>query len=122
MSRDDDFDIRRKHLAELTEDELELRFWGLAEQLVAPVVTLARENTSPSIERSVLLRMGFSSLEARTIVEEAGNRSLLGHGAGHLVYRLSSEKGIALRAAGEALIRGEYWDEVMGMFIPGGIK
>ena len=37
----------------------------LTGQLVDPLLELAKENTSPAIERSVLLRMGFSSLEAK---------------------------------------------------------
>ena len=65
MERKDDFQERRKHLADLSETELEERFWKLAEELIDPVVELARKNTSPSIERSILLRMGFSSVEAK---------------------------------------------------------
>ena len=68
MPREDDFPVRRQHLAGLSDQELQERFWQLAQELVAPLVELARTHTSPSIERSVLLRMGFSSLEASAIV------------------------------------------------------
>ncbi|MCG4581139.1 D-ornithine 4,5-aminomutase subunit OraS, partial [Clostridium cochlearium] len=32
MKREDDFQTRRKHLADLTEEQLEERFWKLAEE------------------------------------------------------------------------------------------
>lgn len=116
MKRKDDFEIRRKHLANLTEEELEARFWELAEKIVDPLVELAYKQTSPSIERSVLLRMGFSSLEAKAIVEGAVDRGLLGKGAGHLVYRLAKEKGMEIREAGLKLTNGEMWEEVVAIF------
>ena len=46
----------------LTDEELEARFWELAQEVVDPLVELARTHTSPSIERSVLMRMGIDSL------------------------------------------------------------
>lgn len=116
MKREDDFQERRKHLANLTEEELEKRFWELAEKIVDPLVELAYKNTSPSIERSVLLRMGFSSLEAKAIVEGAVDRGLLGKGAGHLVYKLAREKNMDIREAGLKLANGEMWDEVLSLF------
>ena len=77
VERKDDFQERRKHLANLTEAELEQRFWKLAEEVVDPLVDLAYKNTSPSIERSVLLRMGFSSIEAKPIVNGADRKSVM---------------------------------------------
>ena len=67
MKREDDFEKRREHLKNLTDEQLYERFWSLTEQIVKPMVDLAYKHTSPSIERSVLLRMGFSSLEAEAI-------------------------------------------------------
>lgn len=116
MKRSDDFHERRKHLANLTDEELEQRFWELAEKIVEPLIDLAYKNTSPSIERSVLLRMGFSSIEAKAIVEGAIDRGLLGKGAGHLVYRLAKEKNMDIREAGLKLAKGEMWDEVVAIF------
>ncbi|EOD01386.1 ornithine aminomutase subunit alpha [Caldisalinibacter kiritimatiensis] len=116
MKRADDFEKRRQHLANLSEEELEQKFWELAEKIVDPLAELAYKHTSPSIERSVLLRMGFSSLEAKAIVEGAIDRGLLGKGAGHLVYRLAKEKNMAIREAGLKLADGEMWDEVLRMF------
>lgn len=116
MKREDDFQERRKHLANLTEEELEERFWQLANEIVDPLVELAYKNTSPSIERSVLLRMGFSSMEAKAIVNGALDRGLLGKGAGHLVYRLAKEKDMEIREAGLKLVEGEMWDDVMEIF------
>ncbi len=67
MKRTDNFEERRGHLKNLTDDELKGRFWELAEEIVEPLVDLAKKNTTPSIERSVLLRMGFSSIEAKAL-------------------------------------------------------
>ena len=64
--RGDDFEVRRKALAGLSDEELHRRFWELVDRLVAPLVEEARAHTTPAIERSVLLRMGFSSIEAKT--------------------------------------------------------
>lgn len=116
MRREDDFSVRRKHLASLTEEQLEQRFWELAEKIVDPLVELAEKNTSPSIERSVLLRMGFSSLEAGAIVDGAIDRGLIGKGAGHIVYRLAKEKNMGIRETGLKLVDGELWDDVMVIF------
>lgn len=116
MKRADDFQTRRAHLAELSEAQLEQRFWELAEQIVHPLLELGKKNTTPSIERSVLLRMGFSSLEAKSIVDKTMDRGLMGKGAGHIVYRIAKEKNISVRDAGVALSEGKYWDEVVTIF------
>ncbi len=119
MKRKDDFETRRQHLKDLSEEQLEARFWELAEKIVDPLVELAYKQTSPSIERSVLLRMGFSSLEATAIVDGAIDRGLLGKGAGHLVYRLSKDYDLSIREAGLKLAEGQMWDEVMKSFTGG---
>ena len=112
----DDFSERRVHLANLSDEELKQRFWDLASQIVDPMLELGRKNTSPSIERSVLLRMGFSSIEAKEIVNKVIDRGLMGKGAGHVVYKLSKEKDMSIREAGLALANGEYLDEINTLF------
>lgn len=114
--RQDDFKVRRKHLQELSDEQLKDRFWQLASQIVEPMVELGRKNTTPSIERSILLRMGFSSLEVKPILEGVMERGLIGKGAGHVVYKLAMKKGITVREAGLMLIDGEGWDEVVDLF------
>lgn len=114
--RQDDFEVRRKHLQELSDQQLKDRFWQLASQIVDPMVELGRKNTTPSIERSILLRMGFSSLEVKPILEGVMERGLIGKGAGHVVYKLATNKGITVREAGLMLINGEGWDEVIELF------
>lgn len=121
QERKDDFEIRRKHLAGMSEDELEKRFWQLADQLTQPMIDLAKNHTSPSIERSVLLRMGFSSLEARGIVDQVIDHGLMGKGAGHVVYRTSKEQKMSIRDAGLALAQGQFWVEADTSF-KGGVK
>ncbi len=116
MERADDFAERRKHLAALSDQELKDRFWDLARQVVTPIVNMAKTQTSPSIERSVLLRMGFSSLEAKGIVDNAVKCGYLGKGAGHAVVRLAELQKIPYREAGVKLAAGEGWDALKGVW------
>lgn len=114
--RADDFESRREHLKNMTDEELKNYFWQLTEKVVDPLLELARTHTTPSVERSVLLRMGFSSLEAKPLVEGAIDRGLIGHGTGNIVYRLAKEKNLSIRDTGLALIEGKLWDEAVAMF------
>ncbi len=116
MKRDDDFEIRREHLKDLTDAELETRFWSLIEELIDPLLKLGYENTTPAIERSVLLRMGFSSLEAKALVEECMEHNLMEHGAGNVVYRLSKKDGTDVRTAGLKLMNNGAWEEAEALF------
>jgi len=116
MKRADDFQKRREHLQNLSDEELELRFWQMAEKIVDPLIDLAEKNTSPSIERSVLLRMGFSSIEAKSIAEGVADRGLMGKGAGHVVYKLAKEKKMDIRETGLQLAEGNLWDEAVSLF------
>ena len=110
--RTDDFSSRREHLKGLTDEQLHARFWSLVDRIVQPLVEEARLHTSPSIERSVLLRMGFSSLETQPLVNRMLENGLLGHGAGNLILKLAQKKGIGVRRAGLGLIDGQYWEEL----------
>lgn len=112
MNRADDFQEKRKHLAGLSDAELESRFWQLAGEIVDPLIEMARTHTSPSIERSVLLRMGFSSTEAKGIVDRCVEKGLLGKGAGHIVWKVATEKGLDIRKAGLELAEGKHWNEL----------
>lgn len=116
MRREDDFETRRAHLQGLSDEQLHERFWSLVDELTAPMLQMGRTHTTPAIERSVLLRMGFSSIEAKAIVDFCAEYGLLRHGAGHVVYRLSREKGLAIREAGEKLISGELREEALQAF------
>jgi len=117
--RPDDFETRREHLGALTDEQLVERFWALADDIVRPLVELAEGHTSPSIERSVLLRMGFSSLEAKELVERISDRGLLGKGAGHVVLAVAQKTGLSTREAGLALINDDQWETVDQLFQPG---
>lgn len=111
-----DFEERRQHLKALSDEELKALFWKLSDEIVRPLYDLAYTHTSPSIERSVLLRMGFSSLEAADIVRGAEKRGLLGKGAGHLVLRYAQESGKEYLEAGRALAKGDGWDDLKATF------
>jgi D-ornithine 4,5-aminomutase subunit alpha len=110
--RPDDFEERHKRLQGMSDEELHARFWQLAGEIVDPLITEARTHTSASIERSVLLRMGFSSIEAGALVANMRQRALLGHGAGRQVLELARAGNITVREAGMALLDGEGWEEL----------
>ncbi|HPO04838.1 MAG TPA: ornithine aminomutase subunit alpha [Bacillota bacterium] len=116
MKRADDFQERRKHLANLSDEELYRRFWQLTEQVIDPLLELGKKNTTPSIERSVLLRMGISSLNAKPIVEGCIDRGLIAKGAGNVLYKLAKAKEISIREAGDMLAEGRGWDEAAALF------
>lgn len=117
MVRSDDFDERSVHLRNLSDEELDKRFWELVEQVVNPLVELAKTHTSPSIERSVLLRMGFDSLMAKMLVDKIFDQGLLGKGAGNVVFRFAKSKGMSdYVMAGKVLTEEDHWDEVRALF------
>ncbi|MBQ7263809.1 MAG: ornithine aminomutase subunit alpha [Synergistaceae bacterium] len=116
MARPDDIEQRRAHLAGMSDEELYGHFWALAEKVVQPMLDAGKIYTTPAVERSVLLRMGFSSIEAKPIVDGLIERGLLGHGAGNTVWRLSQELGTSVREAGVALAGGEHWDKVPSLY------
>ncbi|HHX28936.1 MAG TPA: ornithine aminomutase [Firmicutes bacterium] len=117
MDRDDLLEKRRQEIKSLSDDELKERFWRLAGEIVKPLYDLAYTHTSPSIERSVLLRMGFSSLESKAIVSQAEKRHLLGKGAGHLVLKYAGmTKKPYLEAGKDLCVDQEAWDELKAAF------
>lgn len=122
MKRSDDFEVRSSHLVGVSDAQLYDRFWQLAEQIVNPFLEMGTKYTTPAIERSILLRMGFSSLEAKPIVELAIKKGLMGKGCGNLVWKLSKNKEITIREAGLALSEGKYWADVESLFTTGGAR
>ena len=98
------FGERRAALARLSDEELKARFWKLTNEVVAPIVDLARGHTSPSIERSVLLRMGVDSVSSQGVVKRILDAGLLGKGAGHVVLKVSKKTGKDVRAAAQLIL------------------
>jgi D-ornithine 4,5-aminomutase subunit alpha len=49
-------------------------------------------------------------------VDGAIDRGLIGHGVGHVVYRIAKEKGLDVRTAGLELIDGHHWDDAVKIF------
>lgn len=103
--RKDDFTERRASIAHLSDEALKARFFALTEEVVNPLLTLAYDYTTPAIERSVLLRMGFSSLEAKAITDLLYTHELLSFGAGHAVYVWHKHKGLSIKEAGLDLLK-----------------
>lgn len=116
IKRADDFEIRREHLKDLTDEQLEKRFWEMAGKIVDPLIELANNNTTPAVERSVLLRMGFSSLEAKGIVDNTLDRGLLGKGAGHIVWKVADVLKRDYREVGREMAEGQHWDRAIEIF------
>jgi len=114
MVREDTFEHAHQYLMGLTDEELKMRFWHLAQEIVDPLVELARTHTSPSIERSVLMRMGVDSVTCVAVVAECEKRGLLGHGAGHVVLVVMQALELDAPAAARKLADGvaDAWDVV----------
>jgi D-ornithine 4,5-aminomutase subunit alpha len=108
MTGDDDrlarLQRRREALAELSDAELKERFWQLCHEVTAPIVELARTHTTPSIERSVLLRMGIDSLSSQGVVERIHQAGLLGRGAGQVLLEVAAERNTDVRGAARAIL------------------
>jgi D-ornithine 4,5-aminomutase subunit alpha len=116
MKRADDFQQRRQHLAGMSDEELYRYFWELTEKVVDPLLDLGVKHTTPSIERSVLLRMGIPSPDTKVIVDGCLDRGLIGKGAGNVVYRLAKHQGIGIKEAAALLVTGKGWDEAEILF------
>lgn len=116
MSQDTKFLEKSAHLKDLSDAQLKERFWDLTKQIVDPLLTLSYEYTSPSIERSILLRMGFSSIEASKLVEVGMNNEMMSKGIGHCVYKYAQLKNITIKEAGLELMTKENWQEVKEVF------
>ena len=126
MKRADDFEQRRANekidgiaVKDLTDEQLYEAFWKLTDQVVDPLLELGKKNTTPSVERAVLLRMGVSSLDCMPIVNHCMDHGLMGKGAGHCVYKLSKLENISVRDASIKLAKGEGWDKVAQAFKEG---
>ncbi len=113
---DTSFENARENLREMSDEALKAHFWKLAEELVQPMLDMGREYTSPSIERSIVMRMGFSSIEATSIVSKVIDLGLMGKGAGHIIYRIARENDLSIRDAGVALAEGNYWKQAEELF------
>ena len=114
--RIDDFEKRRQHLKDMSDEELRTYFLELSDKLVDPLLDLAYKNTSKSIERSVLLRMGFNSIEAKGIVEILNENDLLRKGSGHCVYLVSKNKQLPIHESGLLIQNGDEIDYLMEHF------
>ncbi|MDL2212157.1 hypothetical protein LJB88_04700 [Erysipelotrichaceae bacterium OttesenSCG-928-M19] len=114
--KEDTFFEDRKHLENLSDQEIHDKFWALTEEIIAPLLDLSEKNTTPSVERSVLLRLGFSSIEAKALVEKVMDHGLMAKGAGHVVYVASKENNVSIKDAGFGLLEDKYWDSVIKYF------
>ena len=110
------FESEKKKLEKLSDEELNQMFWKKAAEIVNPLIELAQTHTSPSIERSVLLRMGFNSLEAKTIVEGIFERELLGKGAGNILLTMSKKANMDYLSYGKEIVQGSHWEEIEKMY------
>jgi len=122
IKREDDFEKRRDHLKDLSDEELKKKFWDLTEDIVDPLIDIAKTHTSASIERSVLLRMGFNSVDAKAIVNEVIKADLLGKGAGHVVYKLAQKEDRPIKEVGLDIGNEKYNKKQLQALFDGGAK
>jgi D-ornithine 4,5-aminomutase subunit alpha len=122
IKREDDFEKRRDHLKDLSDEELKKKFWDLTEDIVDPLIDIAKTHTSASIERSVLLRMGFNSVDAKAIVNEVIKADLLGKGAGHVVYKLAQKEKRPIKEVGLDIGNEKYNKKQLQALFDGGEK
>ena len=108
------FEVRREELEQMSDEQLKARFWELCSQVIDPIVELSRTHTSPSIERSVLLRMGIDSISSHGVVDRIYEAGLLGKGAGHVVLKLAQKNGTDVRSAAAAILENK--DVLQGLF------
>lgn len=114
--RNDDFNERRKHLSNLSDEKLKKYFEKLTDQMIDPLLDLAYTHTTPAIERSVLMRMGFSSLEAKALTEKMMDYHLLEHGSGHVVLRYAKLNNTSIREAGMKLLDHDEMAKIAEVF------
>lgn len=107
------YEVRLEELSQLSDEELYLRFWHLAERLVEPLVDYARTHTTPSIERSVLMRMGFTSLEAQPFVQKSIEQGMIGKGCGAILLEYAQKHSTSIRQAYTALMETGRWDDIV---------
>lgn len=105
---------RREELKQMSDEQLKAYFWELCNRVVDPLIELSRTHTSPSIERSVLLRMGIDSLSTQGVVERIYQTGLLGKGAGHVLLKLAEKRGTDVREAAAAILADK--DVLQGFF------
>ncbi|QNO14743.1 ornithine aminomutase subunit alpha [Alkalicella caledoniensis] len=121
MERVDTYLEKKEKFKDLSDEQLKQRFWDLLDQIVTPMVDNAATHTSPAVERSVLLRMGFNSLDCKVIVDRCIEHGLMGKGAGHVVLKMAEKLGLDYKEAGQKLIDNEdLWEEAKAIF--GGVK
>jgi len=108
------FEERRQELKDMTDEQLKARFWELCNQMVDPIIDLARTHTSPSIERSVLLRMGIDSVSSQGVVERIYEAGLLGKGAGNVLLKLAQKNNVDVRAAAASILENK--EVLQGLF------
>lgn len=101
------FETRREEFKQMSDEALKERFWSLCNQVIEPIVDLAKTHTSPSIERAVLLRMGIDSLSSHGVVDRIQEAGLLGKGAGHIVLKLAQKNGTDVRRAAAAILENK---------------
>ena len=101
------YENRLSELHKLSDEELKNRFWELCNKIVEPMVEYGQKYTSPSIERSVLLRMGIDSLTTQAVVKKINEAGLLGKGAGHVVLKLSQRRKISINDAAKVIVEDE---------------
>ena len=102
MKRQDDFEQRRKHIANLSDKELYDRFWELTAQVVDPLLELGRKNTTPSVERGAFENGDFLPRYTENCGRLHGQRSDGTWRRSCCIQAVQSEKHFHQRSRGSA--------------------
>ena len=101
LERADDFDARRAHLQDLSDEELHARFWQLAEAVVAPLIAEARTAMEAALDpdhRQSILARAYAEFEPRCLpAARAAGRLLYETGELQAAYAMFEQ---ALKVAG----------------------
>ncbi|HSL93397.1 MAG TPA: D-ornithine 4,5-aminomutase subunit OraS, partial [Bacillota bacterium] len=90
--------------------------------IVSQLVELAYGHTSPSIERSVLLRLGFDSMAAVSVVKRIEELGLMGHGVGNVLLKLARTMNIELFQAAEVIVTEDGGARARALFTGGEVE
>lgn len=104
---------RAEVLSSLSDEALYQKFWELADKLARPLIEFSQIHTTPSIERSVLMRMGFNSVQAKNFVDRCVKEGIIGKGAGGVLFNYARQNNMDLFSAFDTLMSLGNWKTVV---------
>ena len=108
----------RDRPADLADEHIHKEFWKSGQSSDDSLSDFAHTCTSPHVECSSLVAMGFSDDEAQAIIKGAIKYRIICKGCSHVVLELRRARGIGLREAGLLLAAGDEsaWTEAAARY------